>query len=166
MAGGRRLNVAAKARREARLAVVQALYQQDLNPAPTRLLADEFEAHRLEPQVDAEHFRALLLAAGERAADIDEMLNGALAKGWTVAKLEAVLRALLRAGVAELLTFIDIPVRVVIDEYVTLAKGFFEGREPAMVNGVLDALAHRIREAELPARDPVARDPVAREPAA
>ena len=68
MAGGRRLNVAAKARREARLAVVQALYQQDLNPAPTRLLADEFEAHRLEPQVDAEHFRALLLAAGERAA--------------------------------------------------------------------------------------------------
>jgi N utilization substance protein B len=156
MAGGRRLNLAAKARREARLAVVQALYQQDLNPSPTRSLADEFEQHRLEPQVDGAHFRALLLAAGERATEIDELLNGALAKGWTVAKLEAVLRAVLRAGVAELLTFVEIPVRVVIDEYVTLAKGFFEGREPAMVNGVLDALAHRIREAELPAREPAA----------
>jgi N utilization substance protein B len=156
MAGGRRLNLAAKARREARLAVVQALYQQDLNPSSSRSLADEFEAHRLEPQADAEHFRALLLAAGERAVEIDEMLNGALAKGWTVAKLEAVLRAVLRAGVAELLIFMEIPVRVVIDEYVTLAKGFFEGREPAMVNGVLDALAHRIRDAEMPAREPAA----------
>ncbi|MFY7961248.1 MAG: transcription antitermination protein NusB, partial [Elsteraceae bacterium] len=87
--------------------------------------------------------------------------SSTMAKGWTVAKLEAVLRAVLRAGVAELLTFIDIPVRVVIDEYVTLAKGFFEGREPAMVNGVLDALAHRIREAEMPAREPAAREPAA-----
>jgi len=151
MAGGRRLNTAAKARREARLAVVQALYQQDMNPSPTRLLADEFEAHRLEPQVDADHFRALLMVAGDRATDIDVMLDGALAKGWTVARLETVLRAVLRAGAAELLGFVEIPARVVIDEYVTLAKGFFEGREPAMVNGVLDALAHRIRETEMPA---------------
>lgn len=156
MAGGRRLNVAAKARREARLAVVQALYQQDMNPSPSRSLADEFEAHRLEPDVDAEHFRALLLAAGDRSEEIDAMLGDALAKGWTVARLEVVLRALMRAGVAELLTFLEIPARVVIDEYVTLAKGFFEGREPAMVNGVLDALAHRIRATELPAREPAA----------
>ena len=151
MVAGRRMNAAAKARREARLAVVQALYQQDMNPSPTRQLADEFEAHRLEAQVDAVHFRALLMAASERAEDIDGLLNGALAKGWTVARLEAVLRAVMRAGTAELLAFIEIPARVVIDEYVTLAKGFFEGREPAMVNGVLDALAHQIRDSELPA---------------
>ena len=151
MVAGRRMNAAAKARREARLAVVQALYQQDMNPSPTRQLADEFEAHRLEAQVDAVHFRALLMAAGERAEDIDGLLNGALTKGWTVVRLEAVLRAVMRAGTAELLAFIEIPARVVIDEYVTLAKGFFEGREPAMVNGVLDALAHQIRDSELPA---------------
>ena len=91
------------------------------------------------------------MAAGERAEDIDGLLNGALTKGWTVVRLEAVLRAVMRAGTAELLAFIEIPARVVIDEYVTLAKGFFEGREPAMVNGVLDALAHQIRDSELPA---------------
>ncbi|MDP7344917.1 MAG: transcription antitermination factor NusB, partial [Alphaproteobacteria bacterium] len=68
--------------------------------------------------------------------------------GWTVSRLGALMRALLRAAAAELLARPDIPARVVLNEYIELAGAFFSGREPAFVNAALDTLAHRLRAGE------------------
>ncbi|MEE8445299.1 MAG: transcription antitermination factor NusB, partial [Alphaproteobacteria bacterium] len=73
-------------------------------------------------------------------------LGGVIAEGWALERLEAVLRAILRAAAWEILTRDDIDAPVTIDEYVEIAKDFFAGREPAMVNGVLDKLAGMLRQ--------------------
>ena len=77
------------------------------------------------------------------------MLNSALTDEWPLPRLETTLRAILRAGAYELLARSDIPPRVVISEYLDVAHAFFAGKEPAMVNGVLDKLAHVLREGDL-----------------
>ena len=74
---------------------------------------------------------------------------GALVEGWTVERLETVLRAILRAGAYEILARPDIPPRVSISEYVEIAHAFFGGREPGLVNGVLDRLAQERRAGDL-----------------
>ena len=71
-----------------------------------------------------------------------------LSKGWRLERLDAVARAILRAGSAELEQRADIPVAVVIDEYVEIAKRFFDGPEPGFVNATLDACARDLRRAE------------------
>jgi N utilization substance protein B len=152
-----RENRSAQRRRAARLLAVQALYQMELNPTPLPLVIVEFRAHRLDAGIDAAHFERLLRDADGRRDDIDRMLGAALAKGWTVERLEAVLRALMRAGAAELLCRADVPAKVVVAQFVDIARGFFTGREPAMVNGVLDRLARELRPDEFaPAGSPTA----------
>jgi transcription antitermination protein NusB len=51
----------------------------------------------------------------------------------------------MRAGAFELAARPDVPVRVVIDEYVELARGFLEGEEHTFVHAVLDRLARQLR---------------------
>lgn len=136
-------------RRAARLAAVQALYQRDLNEMSPAEIVAEFITHRQEELGDRGFFGELVNGVAGRLPDIDGMVSGALSEGWTVERLEAVLRAILRAGVFELLERKDVPPRVIISEYVEIAHSFFAGREPAMVNGVLDKLAHVLRAEEL-----------------
>lgn len=133
----------------ARLAAVQALYQMELSGASAeQALRDHAERSREAEagedsavEADVEFLGDLVRGVGARGAEIDSALAGVIAQGWALERLEAVLRAILRAGAWEILTREDIDPPVTIDEYVEIAKAFFAGREPSMVNGVLDKLA-------------------------
>jgi N utilization substance protein B len=85
----------------------------------------------------------------ERQRTIDKAVNACLAEGWTLARLDSTLRAILRAASYELLYREDIPAKVTINEYVDVAKAFFgDGEEPGFVNGVLDTLGRNHRQLE------------------
>lgn len=150
----------AQRRGAARLAAVQALYQIELTGAPPDRVLREFVAHRIDAAPDAttdevvgeadrELFAAIVRGATESRADLDGMVGSALATGWTLDRMDRVLRALLRAGAFELFARPETPARVVITEYVGVGNAFYEGREPAFVNGVLDKLARVLRPDEM-----------------
>lgn len=137
----------------ARLAAVQALYQCETTGQTPAAVIAEFRVHRLGAEIDgtrygeadAVFFADLVEKTLARCDDIDPRIEEALSGGWTVARLETILRAILRLGTAELLYVPEVPAKVVIDEYVDLAHAFFDGGEPGLVNGVLDRLAREIR---------------------
>ncbi|MGF1592935.1 MAG: transcription antitermination factor NusB [Kiloniellaceae bacterium] len=140
----------------ARLLAVQALYQRALGGQSAAEVLREFAQHRIEEDVDglkhAKVNRELLAELVEGVAreegTLDDMLAAVLDEDWTVERLEILLRALLRAATFELSERLEVPARVVIAEYVDLANAFFDGRETAFVNGMLDRLAHVLRAEE------------------
>ncbi|MDE8345801.1 MAG: transcription antitermination factor NusB [Acidocella sp.] len=145
----------------ARIAAVQALYQAEHAAQNPETVIDQFVRHRLggEPnaggledgQIAAAHvplFAQIVRTATAQQDVIDNMLVGALAETWPLARLDPVLRALMRAGTAELWMSDGPPVKVVINEYMDVAHGFFNGDEARMANGVLDRIAHLLRPAE------------------
>jgi N utilization substance protein B len=144
----------------ARLAAVQGLYQIALNGTTARTVVDEFCAFRLTAEVegvplgaaDREFFSDVVLGTSENRTDIDARLNAALSKGRTLERIEAVMAAILRAAAYELMVRLDVPSAVVIDEYVEVAKSFFDEAQVGLVNGVLDRLARELRPAENAAR--------------
>ncbi len=150
-----------QARSVARLAAVQALYQMELSESAPEAVIEEFLAHRIGREIegahyaeaDREHFKWLVRNVNRRIEELDECIGGALDTGWTVSRLGALMRALLRAATAELLARPDIPARVVMDEYVELAGAFFSRREPAFVNAALDTLARRMRSGDFTSSD-------------
>ena len=83
---------------------------------------------------------------------VDQKVDAALAKGWPLKRVEAVLRAIMRAGAYELLRRPDVPARVVITEYVDVTHAFYDGEEPGMVNAVLDSIGRETRADELSKR--------------
>lgn len=143
------------ARRAARLAAVQALYQMEISGSTTAQAIADFDAGKLprensdtlinEIDGDMALFTTLVEKAVERQLTLDRAIARHLSKGWKLERLDAVARAILRAGAAELEQRDDIPVAVVIDEYVEIAKSFFEGPEPGFVNATLDACAKDLR---------------------
>ncbi len=144
-------------RRAARLAAVQALYQMEMSGASAADVLADFDAGklprteaapRLDGEGDMELFKNLTENAVERQLTIDRAIARHLNKGWKLERLDAVARAILRAGAVELEQRKDIPVAVVIDEYVEIAKAFFDGPEPGFVNATLDACAKDLRPAE------------------
>ena len=151
---------AALSRSQARLAAVQALYQMDLAETDLAAVIEEFKAHRLgsetengtAAQVDPEHFAGLLKGVVRRQREIDPMIDQQLAQGWRLTRIDSILRAILRAGAFELMELADVPPRVIISEYIDVAHAFFEADEPRVVNGVLDALARKLRPGDLPER--------------
>jgi transcription antitermination protein NusB len=140
-------------RSAARLAAVQALYQIELSGAAPDVVLDEFLDHRLKEEVDGVRLdgadrvmlRDLVAGIAKEANTLDDMLSAVLEDDWPVERLETLLRLVLRAGAYELSERRDVPPRVVIAEYVDLADAFFGGKEPGMVNGVLDRLARSLR---------------------
>jgi len=140
-------------RSAARLAAVQALYQMDVSGKGVIDALAEFEAFWIGREVEgvtfkpAENafFRDILQGAVSEQIAVDRLVDKALATGWPLARVEPVLRAILRAGAYELSHRTDVPTEVAIDEYVELAKSFFEGPEPGFVNGALDAVAQDVR---------------------
>jgi N utilization substance protein B len=140
-------------RSRARLAAMQALYQIDLGGGAVDTVIAELRERGGEEEgfgeADDALFVDIVRGAIARRGELDPALNDALAPDWTLGRLEAVLRAVLRAGAYELMARLEIPARVVLNEYVDLAHAFFAGKEPGLVNGVLDRLAHRLRPDEL-----------------
>lgn len=144
----------AKARRSAaRLAAVQALYQIGMAGGDADPTIGEFMRHRFGERLDDEEmvvpdavlFGAIVRGATTRAADVTGLIDGALDAQWTLQRLDALLQATLRAGTWELLGTEDTPPRIIISDYVNVANAFFAGKEPGMVNAVLDRIARQIR---------------------
>jgi transcription antitermination protein NusB len=141
----------------ARLAAVQALYQIDLSGAKPEVVIAEFVKHRLGRDVDGQNygeadaglFADIVRGTAARREDLDRAISAVLTPDWPLARLETVLRAILRAGAYELVGRPDVPARVAISEYLDVAHAFYEGKEPGLVNGVLDRLAHRLRPGDL-----------------
>lgn len=144
------------ARTAARVAAVQALYQMDLagtdiNDVIEEFLHVRFPAAAPEETIegaDRTFFADILRAVLRRQREIDPMVDEQLATGWRLVRVDAILRAVLRAGVAELIDRNDVPARVVINEYINVARFFFSEDEPRVVNGVLDKIAHAVRPKE------------------
>ncbi|NWH08477.1 MAG: transcription antitermination factor NusB [Alphaproteobacteria bacterium] len=142
-------------RSQARLAAIQALYQMEIAEADAEGVIAEFRQHRFGgaaegslSEVDEGHFINLVRGVVVRQVEIDRAIHKALATGWTLARIDSILRALLRSAVFELVERKDVPARVVLDEYIQLAHDFFEGEEPRFVNGILDRLAKQLRPDE------------------
>lgn len=144
----------ANKRGAARLAAVQALYQMDV--AGTGLLETtaEYEAFRLGKEIDgetyreadAQWFRSILAGVVEDQKSIDPIIRRSLTQDWPLSRLDSTLRAILRAGVYELRKRMDVPVPVIVSEYVDIAKAFYgDDEEPKLVNAVLDRVARRVR---------------------
>jgi len=141
-----------QARSTARLAAVQALYQMELTGSSWSQVRREFEDHRLGMEVDGEvlaeadvkHFRKLLQGVVDNQPEIDKAVNDTLKEGWPLRRIDPILRALFRASGFELLK-LDTPRKVVFNEYVEVAKAFFDGDEPKLTNAVLEAIASILR---------------------
>jgi len=142
-----------QARSAARLAAVQALYQQEMEGTPLRVLLHEFHRHRLGATIedveyaDAEvdFFDDIVAGVDARRAEIDALIAGKLAQGWAFERLDKAMRQILRAGTYELLARIDVPTGTVVDEYVEVAKAFYARPEASFVNALLDAVAKAVR---------------------
>jgi N utilization substance protein B len=140
-------------RSAARLAAVQALYQHDMEGTPIPRLLKEFHDHRLgatiedETYHDAERdfFDDVVTGASARRDEIDGLIEGRLAEGWSLERLDRPMRAILRAGTYELIARSDVPLGSVISEYVDVAHAFYDRRESGFVNGLLDAIAKERR---------------------
>jgi N utilization substance protein B len=129
---------------------------QDLHPdaLPTG------ERELSEPKVDMEYLQLIVNGVSARREELDASIATHLSSSWTDGRLEALLRAVLRGGAYELRAFPDLPVEVIITEYIALAQDFFSGREPALVNAVLDGIAGDTRGNRIPkAIDDPAPDP-------
>jgi N utilization substance protein B len=143
-------------RSAARLAAVQALYQMDVGGAMIGDILAEFESRWSEsgadgekrPPAEAKFFRDVVNGVVREQRTLDPLVDAALAADWPLARVEAVLRAILRAGAYELSHRTDVPARVVVSEYVDVAGAFLDRDETGMVNAVLDHLARRARGPE------------------
>jgi N utilization substance protein B len=142
-------------RSAARLAAVQALYQMDIAGTPVEEVLAEFETFRLGHELDGikyrdadpAFFRDIVTGVVRTQLELDPAIHETLLAGWPLARIDVTLRAILRSAAHELRSRKDVPSPVVISEYVDVAKAFFTGDEPRLVNGVLDALSRRIRPA-------------------
>ena len=156
----------ANKRGAARLAAVQALYQMDLAGTGLNEILAEFESHWLGGDVEgaqylpaeAAFFRDIVGGVVREQTRLDPQIDAALARGWPLKRIEAVLRAVLRAGAYELACRRDVPARVVMSEYVDVASAFVDKDETGMVNAVLDQLARRAARRRIRAQLSPARE--------
>jgi N utilization substance protein B len=160
---------APKPRTVSRMAAVQALYQMDLAGTDASEVIRQFMDARASDAAtegdgelltcldgaDPTFFADVVKGVVRRQREIDPLVDQQLRTGWRLVRVDSILRAILRAGVFELMERSDVPARVTINEYINIAKAFFEADEPKVVNGVLDRIAHKLRakEFETPGED-------------
>jgi transcription antitermination protein NusB len=155
----RKKPMAAENRSAARLAAAQALYQMEVTGKGVKEIIAEFETCWIGQEVEGDQykpaeiafFRSIVSGVVENQVAIDRAVDQTLSEGWPLRRIEALMRAILRAGAFELLRRGDIPARVAIKEYVDVAGAFFDRDEAGMINAVLDALARKARAAEFSA---------------
>ena len=146
-------------RSAARLAASQALYQMEVAEKGLNDILAEFEAHWIGQEIEGDaynpaelaFFRDVVSGVLRDQIAIDRGIDAALSGGWPLKRIEALMRAILRAAFYELRSRPDVPARVVVKEYVDVAAAFFGAEESGMINAVLDALARQTRPEEFPA---------------
>jgi N utilization substance protein B len=149
----------ANRRGAARLAAVQALYQMEIAGTDLHEILAHFESHWIGRELDgaqylpaeAAFFRDLVSGVLREQRTLDPLIDKALAEGWPLKRIEAILRAVLRAGAYELEHRNDVPARVIVSEYVDIAHAFVDKEETGLVNAVLDHIARRCRAGEFAA---------------
>lgn len=140
-------------RSAARLAAVQALYQQSLAGTPAPKLLNEFHNHRLGAEVDEARlvdadrpfFDDLVTGSLARLDELDALVRTYLGPGWTLERLDRLMLQILRLGAYELVARPDVPRSAVVSEYVDVAHAFYEAREAGFVNALLDRLGRAVR---------------------
>lgn len=150
----------------ARVAAVQALFQSEASGDNAEAVIDQFVRHRIGvlpgaggttetvfedgrvPQADVPLFARIVRGAARDAETLDAAIAAHLSGNWSLDRLDPVLRAVLRAAAAELWGAQEPPAKVILNEYLDIAHGFFDGEEPRYANGVLNALARRMRAGE------------------
>jgi N utilization substance protein B len=145
------------ARRGARLAAVQALYQMEMSGGGVTSTVREYLDFRLGEDsetgpletADADFFRSVVEGVVGEQALIDASIKARLAQGWRLERIDSIVRAAVRAATYELLRRGDVPVAVVIDEYVGIVNAFFDGPEGGFANGLLDRLARELNANDL-----------------
>ena len=146
-------NVKRKMKSAARLYCVQALFQMEQSSQTSDLVIAEFLEHRFGATYDGDEmldgdislFKRLIGDAVNYQAPIDQLTDRALVAKWPIARIDPTLRSLFRAAGAEL-TQSTTPPKVVITEFVDIARAFFpEGKEANFVNAVLDHMAHEAK---------------------
>jgi N utilization substance protein B len=143
-------------RSASRLGAVQALYQVEMTDIAPNVVVVEYVKHRLGQEIDGDTFlpadatlfEELVQGTVAHRAELDGLIIPVLAADWPLERLEMILRAILRVASFELAHRIDVPVKVVITEYVDIAHAFFAGKEPGLINGVLDKLGRQLRPTE------------------
>ena len=143
----------ANQRGAARLAAVQALYQMDISGVGVLEVVAEYENFRLGQEIDGEQylkadaswFRSIVAGVVRDQRTLDPIIADNLVEGWPLSRLDTTIRAILRAGLFELIERKDLPVAVIVSEYVEVANAFYGEDEPKLVNAVLDAAARKIR---------------------
>lgn len=143
----------ANKRGAARLAAVQALYQMDVGGTGLLETVAEYEAFRLGRELDgatyreadAAWFRDIVSGVVRAQTTIDPLIHSSLTNDWPLSRLDTTLRAILRAGTYEVTSRKDVPIAVIVSEYVDIAKAFYTEDEPRLVNAVLDRVARRSR---------------------
>tara|TARA_R110002126_G_scaffold155833_3_gene303124 strand:+ start:146220 stop:146696 length:477 start_codon:yes stop_codon:yes gene_type:complete len=143
----------ANQRGAARLAAVQALYQMDVGGTGVLEVVSEYEVHRLGKELDGElyrqadaaWFRSIVSGVVEQQLTLDPLIRSSLTEDWPLSRLDSTLRAILRAGAYELANRMDVPVAVIVTEYVDIGRAFFDEDEPKLINAVLDRIARKLR---------------------
>jgi len=137
----------------ARLAAVQVLYQMRLNNQDAKSALRDFIDHRIGYNLDGDVFvpadEELLMdivnGVQDRWSDVDSVVTAALAAGKKKGEVEVLLDSVLRAGAYELLAHGKTDTGIIINDYMNVAAGFYEGSEPKLVNAVLDKIAKTVR---------------------
>ncbi|MBY0428890.1 MAG: transcription antitermination factor NusB [Alphaproteobacteria bacterium] len=137
----------------ARLAAVQALYTIDYTGNLAGSAVQDFLQRKMPVDVDApvpedfdeDLFTSIVNGTLARQADIDGMVTGSLDAKWPLERLEKIIKSILRAGVGELLIHGNTDTAIIINDYVNVAHGFFGGKEPGLVNAVLDKVSKSLR---------------------
>ncbi|WP_417461794.1 transcription antitermination factor NusB [Kordiimonas sp.] len=154
MAERRKKNITGGPRSAARLGAVQALYQLEMSDEPKiKMVIEEYIRHRLGAEIegeqyvdaDADLFADIVEGAWQRLDELNDAIKPCLSKDWSLERIEAIVRAILRAGTYELIARPDVPTAVIINEYVDVAHAFYERTEASFVNGVLDKIAKAVR---------------------
>jgi N utilization substance protein B len=146
-------------RAAARLGAVQALYQMDIAETDVgetlaqfsaRAAGENFEGGQCG-EADYKFLREIVDGTVREQSAIDPTVDAILDKTWPIHRLDATVRAILRAAGYELMFMEKVPARVAISQYVDVASAFFDGEEPGFINGVLDRLARQRRPSEFAA---------------
>jgi transcription antitermination protein NusB len=149
-------------RSAARLAAVQALYQMEMGGSDVETVILEFISERFGHEIDGEEYLAadqklfadLVRGVVAHQLEIDPLIARTVSADWSLARIDATLRALIRTATYELMARQDIPVKVVLSEYINIAHAFFSGDEPGFANGVLDRVARLVRPGAFGANEP------------
>ncbi len=137
----------------ARLAAVQVLYQMRLNNQDSKSALRDFIDYRIGFKIDGNVFvpadvdllQEIVSGVVERWADIDAIISKALADG-KKGEVETLLESILRAGTYELIANAKVDAPIIINDYLNVTTGFYEGKETSIVNAILDKVAKSVRD--------------------